>query len=215
MHTTMRRLRDAAPRRTAAAAPGAWPIALLAATLLQLRTDDLLITAGPLPLADTALQSGGEASFHPNLLPFSLACSHESAAAVAAGHALAQSRASRPGDHAPLTVAMIGMRTPHVDALQLAGKHMLPLLLVMRDEPGRPRPNLTAPDNVEIVPVDAEDAIAVCRVVQESMLRARNRWGAVVLRAITLPGSNDPVAAIEAHLERRGVKPALAQAETR
>ncbi|GAA3763298.1 thiamine pyrophosphate-dependent enzyme [Terriglobus aquaticus] len=215
MHATMLQLRQAAPRRSAAAAPGAWPIALLAATLLQLRSDDLLVTAGDLPLAETALRSGQQSSFHPDLLPFSLACAPDAAAAVAAGYALAQSHTTRPGDHAPLTMAMLGPGTPRADALQLAGQHLLPLLLVVRDEPGKPRPPITAPPHVEVVPVDAEDAVAVCRVMQESTLRARNRWGSVVLRAVTLPDSADPIAALEAHLERRGILPALSKAETR
>lgn len=215
MHATMLHLRQAAPRRSAAAAPGAWPIALLAATLLQLRSEDLLVTAGDLPLAMTALRSGQQSSFHPDLLPFSLAATPDTAAAVAAGYALAQSQSSRPGDHAPLTLAMLGSGVAISDALHLASNHMPPLLLVVRDEPGRPRPAMVAPPQVEIVPVDAEDAVAVCRVMQESTLRARNRWGSVVLRAITLPGSADPIAALEAHLQRRGLIPALQASETR
>ncbi len=215
MHAAMMQLRQAAPRRSAAAAQGAWPIALLTATLLQLRSEDLLVTAGELPIAATALRNAQQSSFHPDLLPFSVTCPPETATAVAAGYALAQSHSTRPGDHAPLTVVLVGARTPQLDALQLAGKHLLPLLVVMRDEPGKPRPPLSAPDNVEVVPVDAEDAVAVCRVVQESMLRARNRWGAVVLRAITLPGSTDPITAFEAHLKLRGLMPAQTASETR
>ena len=215
MHAAMIQLRQAAPRRSAAATAGSWPIALLAATLLQLRSEDLLVTAGDLPLAITALRSAQQSSFHPDLLPFSLACPPESAAAVAAGYALAQSHATRPGDHAPLTVVMLHAGMAQADALQIAGKQQLPLLMILRDEPGKPRPPLSAPQHVEVVPVDAEDAVAVCRVVQESTLRARNRWGAVVLRAVTLPGSNDPIAAFEAHLERRGLTPARPREETR
>ena len=215
MHATMLQLRQAAPRRSAAGAQGAWPIALLAATLLQLRSDDLLVTAGDLPLAHTTLRSGQQSSFHPDLLPFSLTCSPETAAAVAAGYALAQTHSTRPGDHAPLTMVMLAPGVAQADALQVAGKHLLPLLVVVRDEPGKPRPVMIPPHNVEVVPVDAEDAVAVCRVMQESTLRARNRWGSVVLRATTLPGSIDPILALESHLQRRGIKPAMSMAETR
>ncbi len=215
MHAAMVQLRQAALRRSAAAAQGAWPIALLAATLLQLRSEDFLVTAGELPLAAIPLRGARQSGFQPDLLPFSVACSPEMATAVAVGYALAQSHSTRPGDHAPLALAMVGARTPQAEALQLAGQHLLPLLVVVRDEPGKPRPPLAVPVNVEVVPVDAEDAVAVCRVVQESMLRARNRWGAVVLRAITLPGSIDPLTALEAHLERRGISPALSMGESR
>lgn len=215
MHAAMLQLRQAAPRRSAAAAQGAWPIALMAAVLLQLRGEDVLVTAGELPLAQTTLRAAQASSFHPDLLPFTLACSPDTAAAVAAGHALAQSLAMRPGDRAPLTLAMLDARAPLSDALQLAGQHLLPLLAIVRDEPGKPRPPLQAPQNVEVVPVDADDAVAVCRVMQESTLRARNRWGAVVLRAVTLPGGLDPIAALERHLERRGLIPSFPGNETR
>lgn len=215
MHASMLQLHQAAPTRSAAAESAAWPIALLAATLLQLRSEDLLITAGHVPLAITALRGAQQSSFHPDLLPFSLACDPACAASVATGYALAQSHSTRPGDHAPLTLAMLSTSAGLSMALDLAGEHALPLLVLVRDEPGKPRPTLAAPANVEVIAVDAEDAVAVCRVMQESTLRARNRWGSVVLRATTLPGSADPIIALESHLERRGLKPAVAVAENR
>ncbi len=212
MHSAMLELRNAQPRRSAAAAQTAWPIALLAATLLQLRSDDLLVTEGALPFADLALRSARQSSFHLNLLPFTLHATPASIAAVAAGHAFAQSHAAKPGDHAPLTLALLSAQASLTDALHLAGQNLLPLLLVVRDEPGKPRPPLQAPANVEVISVDAEDAVAVCRVMQESTLRARNRWGAVVLRGVTLPGSQDPITALEAHLVRRGLHTPTGQA---
>lgn len=204
MHATMSQLRRATPKRSAAALT-AWPIATMAAALLQLRSDDLLVTEGNLPHVEGVLREAQQSSFHPDLLPFTLTCAAENAAAIAAGHAFAQSHTSRPGDHAPLTLGLLSARTTLDSVLHVAGEHLLPLLLIVRDEPGKPRQPITTPPNVEVVPVDAEDAVAVCRVMQESALRARNRWGAVVLRAITLPNSVDPIAAMEAHLLRRGL----------
>ncbi|MEK6398266.1 MAG: hypothetical protein V4734_09290, partial [Terriglobus sp.] len=58
---------------------------------------------------------------------------------------------------------------------------------------------------VPILPVDAGDAVAVCRVMQESLLRARNGWGGAVIHAITMPGENDAVAGMEERLRARGI----------
>ena len=54
------------------------------------------------------------------------------------------------------------------------------------------------------MPVDATDSIAVCRVTQESMLRARNGWGGTVIHAVRLPSPADPLQQIESHMRARG-----------
>ena len=207
MHETMLQLQKAVPKRSGHAAQPAWPVAVLAAALMQLRTEDVLVTEGEQPLAEATLRQAQHSSFHPDLLPFRIAASAETAPALAASYAFAQANQARPGDHAPLTLALLSTQAPLSEVMHLAGQSMLPLLLIVREEPGRPRLPMTAPPNVEIVPVDAEDAIAVCRVMQESTMRARNRWGSVVLRAITLPNTADPVVSLEAHLRRRSLLP--------
>lgn len=209
IHTTMLRLREAAQpvRRPAyVQVETEVPVAMLTACLLQMRNEDVLVTEGEDAQARAVLQLAQEASFQPEVVPFTLLSAERgSVATLAAGYALAQSHYSHPGDAAPVTLALLQPGTPVAEAMRLAGEHRLPLILILRDEPNRPRVPLKAPENVEIVQVDAEDAVAVCRVMQESMLRARNRWGSVVLRAVTLPNTADPIVAFEAHLRRRGL----------
>ncbi len=208
LHQTMVRLQTArhAASRSSAARASTWPVAVLAAALLQLGTEDVLMTEGEQPWAQMVLAQGKELSFRPDSLPCTVqSAERNSIAVLAAGYALAQNHYSHPDDTAPVTLAVLQPGTPVEEAMRLAGEHVLPLILMLREEPNRPRQTMTAPENVEIVQVDAEDAVAVCRVMQESMVRTRNRWGSVVLRAVTLPGSIDPVKALESHLQRRGL----------
>ena len=183
------------------------PIALLAATLLQLHPEDVLITDGPHPLADASLAIAHEQSFHPAHQPMIIyTAAGTGAAMLAAGYALAQSRGTQPGDRAPITAALLQQNAPIDEAMRLAGESHLPLLLLLRDEPGTARRTIHTPANVELINLDADDAIACCRVMQESLLRTRNRWGSVILRGLTLPGTTDPIDTLTQHLQRRGLK---------
>ncbi len=212
IYETMVRLRALEPaghgRSRHHARSAATPVALLAATLLQLRPVDLLITEGETAQADEVLRAAQEATFSPEVRAAMVAV-EQCAAAIAVGHALAQLRGTRPGDDAPVTVALLRpMRTVTGEfaiALRLAGEHVLPLLFVVQDGLAVQAPRFESIENVEVVRIDANDAVACCRVMQESLLRTRNRWGAVVLHAVELPGSADPVVAFEAHLRRRGL----------
>ena len=213
IHETMLRLREAqtAELRNPALAElrryyDRQPVALLAATLLQLHTSDVVVAEGPQPMAGAALVLAHEQSFHPAVQPAFLHVPPKAGAAMfAAGHAMAQSRSSQPGDRAPITVALLRHDAAVAEAMQLAGEHLLPLLILLRDPPGAARRALESPPNVEIVNVDADDAVACCRVMQESLLRVRNRWGAVVMRGLSLPGAPEAVTALEAHLRKRGL----------
>ena len=212
IYETMMRLRalepagHGRPRHYARTVPT--PVALLAATLLQLRPWDLLVTEGEATPADEVLLAAQEATFSPEVRAASVAV-EQGAAAVAVGHALAQLRRTRPGDDAPVTVALLRpMRTvtgEFAAALRLAGEHVLPLVVVVQDGLAAQAPRFESIEHVEVVRIDVNDAVACCRVMQESLLRTRNRWGAVVLHAVALPGSADPVVAFEAHLRRRGL----------
>jgi len=190
------------------------PIALLAATLLQLRTEDVLVTQGDQPWAAEVVALAYAGTFSPEVQPTVLSIPNpESVAPLAAGYALAQSRYSHPGDHAPVTVALLSPNASLDDAMRIAGQSLLPLILIILEDAGipatghTPKPRLTieAPANVELILIDALDAVACCRVMQESLLRARNRWGAVVLQAVSLPGTPGALTQIEAHLQRRNI----------
>ncbi len=187
-------------------------VALLAATLLQLRPGDTLVTNDDAHLAAEVLRMAQEATFSPEHTATHLAVSVDAEALFAAGYAHAQMRATRPADDAPVTVALIGphlgprMSPAFVETMRLASTNVLPLVLILQDGPAADARTLDSVENVEVVRVDAEDAVACCRVMQESLLRARNRWGCVVLHAVHVPGAADAVVAFEAHLRRRGLQ---------
>ncbi len=181
------------------------PIALLAATLLQLRPTDLLVIDTEDLLAKEVLIMAQETTFSPDSQATCVAVGTV-AAAVASGHALALVRSARPGDDAPVTVALLrGTPNGLAETMQFAGASVLPLLLILQGgEAARARLIESIP-NVEVIQIDANDAVACCRVMQESLLRTRNRWGCVLLQAVTLPGAADPVASFETHLRRRNL----------
>jgi hypothetical protein len=47
--------------------------------------------------------------------------------------------------------------------------------------------------------------VAVCRVMQESLLRARNGWGGAVIHAIAMPGEADAIAGMEERMRMRAL----------
>ncbi len=181
------------------------PISLLAATLLQLYPTDTVFTDGEDALAAEVLALAQAATFAPGHQA-SLFEAGNNTAALAAGHSLAQSRMTRPADDAPITVALLRDTPADLDDLfHLAGTSILPLLLIVQSGDVTRSTSLESRTNVEVVRIDADDAVACCRVMQESLLRTRNRWGAVILQAVTLPGAVDPIAAFETHLRRRNL----------
>ncbi len=217
MHATMVRLRElhtagSIPTSSAGAAgPTRQPdVALLAATLLQLRPGDILVTNAEAQLAGEVLSMAQEATFSPEHTATQLVVSSGAEALFAAGHAYAQMRATRAADDAPVTVALLAaeprMSPAFAETMRLASEQVLPLVLLLQDGLAADAHTIHSMENVEVVRVDAADAVACCRVMQESLLRARNRWGCVVLHAVHLPGAVDAVVAFEAHLRRRGLQ---------
>lgn len=209
IYQTMLHLRDrqAQVPRSQQARTRQQPLSLLAATLLQLRTEDVLVTQDEYPLATEVLALAHGNAFNPDVLPTALIVTENTAvAALAAGYALAQSRYSHPGDHAPVTVALLRPDAPIDEAMRIAGEFLLPLILITREDPSFPRKKVQAPANVEAILIDGEDAVACCRVMQESLLRARNRWGSVVLRAVSLPGTPDALVSMRERLHRRNIQ---------
>lgn len=211
IYETMVRLRALQPGAPTVSNPAAHamgvirprPIALLAATLLQLRPIDIVLADGEDSLAAEVLALAQAATFSPESQTPCLDAG-VAAAAIAAGYALAQQRMTRAGDDAPVTVALLRDSGEDLtDVLHLAGASVLPLVVIVQCGRVSETPLLESLENVEVVRIDADDAVACCRVMQESLLRARNRWGAVVLQAVTLPNAVDPITALESHLRRR------------
>lgn len=183
------------------------PESLLAGVLSQMHRRDTLVTSGPHPLLATAVQQ-----FFPvpvaSLHIISCDALDEEAAAFAAGVALKTLDGAR--DPKPVTVVLLRSFPALQATLRLLEHHDLPLLVVAQGEAesrsaSEKRVRST---QVPILPVDAADAVAVCRVMQESLLRARSGWGGAVIHAIHVPGAADAVLAMRKRLEVRGLSAA-------
>lgn len=227
MYDTMQRMRSArrdtdrfsklprAERGTAQAEPES----LLAALLSQVHRRDTLLTQGTHPLLPVALAGYFSEDARPAHHSFN--ATGEECAAVTTGmalRALGRIRAAGMGtpvaDPAPLPVFLCLLREfPKLTTvLTLMEQDDLPVVLVVGGPPesrADAQRRLQSTD-VPVMPVDWADAVAVCRVAQESFLRARSGWGGAVIHATQLPGSLDPLLLLEGHLAKRGLLSALA-----
>ncbi len=177
--------------------------ALPAAMLSQINRRDTLVTEGTQPLFEAARRAWfPDEAASPTLI----VCGGEAeeCAAVAAGIALKQSRA---GTQKPVVVAVLRTFPALTGVLQLIEQHTLSLLVIVQGEAeSRVESNRrAAATKVPILGVDDSDAVAVCRVMQESMLRARHGWGGAVIHATQLPGAPDGLEGMRQRMERRGL----------
>ncbi|MGI4853574.1 MAG: hypothetical protein ACRYF4_05940 [Janthinobacterium lividum] len=222
MYDTMQRMQTArrdpdrfsslskAERATALAEPES----LLAALLSQVHRRDTLLTQGSHPLLPVALASSFPVDAGP--AHHSFHATGEECAAVTTGmalRALGRIRASSGGmpvaDPPPLPVFLCLLREfPKLTTvLTLMEQDDLPVVLVVGGPPesrSAAQRRLQSTD-VPVMPVDWADAVAVCRVAQESLLRARSGWGGAVIHATQLPGSPDPLLLLEGHMSKRGL----------
>jgi pyruvate dehydrogenase E1 component alpha subunit len=102
------------------------------------------------------------------------------------------------------------------DALNFAGAHKLPILYVVKG--GAANPPSSDPQNTHLedfsftardygfpgIIVDGGDVVAVWRVAQESLHRARNGAGPTVIDC-RMESSHDPLAHMEHYMRKRGV----------
>jgi hypothetical protein len=214
MHDTMQRIRTAKRHATAAqviskserTAFQAEPESLLAALLSQAHRRDTLLTQGNFPSAEIALDvffPDRTHGLHVHVCPGST----EECAAVAAGMALKQADSMRSATPRPVVIALLREFPALTGVLQLMQDRELSLILVVQAEPETraDAQRRLLGTKVPIMPVDATDAVAVCRVTQESMLRARSGWGSTVIHALRLPSPADPLQQIESHMRARGI----------
>ena len=214
MHETMQRIRAAKRQGTEApsiskserAAFQAEPESLFAALLSQVHRRDTLLTQGNFPAAEIALDSyfpDRAQGPHVHVCPGSA----EECAAIAGGMALKQADSAR--GTAPRAVILAALREfpALTSVLQLIEQDDLSLILVVQAEPESraDAQRRLLGTKVPIMPVDATDSIAVCRVAQETLLRARNGWGGAVIHAVRLPSPADPLRQIESHMRARGI----------
>ena len=190
------------------------PVAVLAALLSQLHQCDTVLVAGDARLlrlaAEISFPRGNGPALH------ALQSPDEECVAVATGMALriadvtrgaAGTASAQQGTPCPVVVALLSGFPPLPTLLRLIQDRDLPLLLFARGdaEPRAKAERRLLSTGVPILPTDCADAVAVCRVTQECLLRARNGWGGAVIHAAPLPGSLDPLKLLEQHLAKRGL----------
>jgi 2-oxoisovalerate dehydrogenase E1 component alpha subunit len=90
------------------------------------------------------------------------------------------------------------------EALAFAGKHKLPVVFVVktRSSAGKP-PQPTPGNSVPAITVDGSDVVAVYRVMQEAIRRARQGYGPSLIEG-RLHGK-DPLEVMEHYLRQRGL----------
>lgn len=203
----MRELRAAAGRgrgRQAAPGPAAkGQEALRAAVLLTCRPGDLVCDLSGSGLG--RLTAAG-AALHWLDLPASPGSAFAALGAALALHATQPEEAEGASTLVVLLPAPAVRRQEWREALQLASAQAAPLLVVMLPEDGAPAKQLKSPA-VPLIPVDAHDALALCRVLGESCLRARNGDGPTLIQAVLweLAGQQDPLRRHQQLLRRRGL----------
>ncbi len=163
-------------------------------------------------LADLALHDRVTADYAINLDPFAvgapLPVSPEIATGLAMGLAAHQSGS--------LVVAFT--RSSSLDparfrqTLRLAAQHRLPILYVLLPASRAPQSfdwsARAIIEDVPAIPVDAHDAVALCRVAQETIQRARTHGGPTLIECKQVHlarGDSNTVARMESHLRRRGL----------
>lgn len=130
-------------------------------------------------------------------------------ATFAAGVATGAQTLPADGSSQRITLALLGNVTSASTietALRIAGHTHLPLILVFRSN-GTKRAVFTRETlhGVPHIPVDGQDAVAMMRVAQEAVGRARTGIGSVLVECRFLPGLPAPVAAMKQHLEAKNL----------
>jgi hypothetical protein len=194
--------------------------ALLAATAIHLSPGDLLITAANDPAAQLApTQPRAKKSVPP---PQTAPAANLPRITLAA--AAAQGLKAANTESIVLAYTPPGAAEPNwPEALTWAHANSFPLILACAatyaPQPRASKSSALAWDAVSklgarlqlpVVPVDGEDAVAIYRVMQESILRARTGGGPAILWAMLnpapLPRSQRPTARLEAYLKARNIK---------
>ncbi len=218
MYRTMQYLRaakldpataSALSRRERSRVP-AQPESVYAALLGQLHRRDTLLIEGNAALVQAVVDKAMPESKARPAIRATPGTSHE-CAAYAAGIALQQTNIRKSTTPRPVVIASLNEFPAMPGVLQLIEQHGLSVLLIVQGE-SQARADaqrLAASTKVPIMPVDAVDAVAVCRVLQECLLRARNGWGGAVVHALRLPDAGDSIALLEAHLRKRNLLAAV------
>jgi pyruvate dehydrogenase E1 component alpha subunit len=191
--------------------------AYLAATTMQLLPGDLLCHEAGDESAEILSPVGKTGT-----LQGSLHTSVKSRLTVCAG--AARGMTASASDGLVLAMTRAGMAEPGwQEALLWAHNDLLPLIFLCEDSANGGKgknadiltwaamETFTRKNRIAITAVDGEDAVAVYRVMQESVIRARTGCGPAVIWAVTspktktLPPNQQPVARMQSYLRVRKI----------
>ncbi|WP_263377656.1 thiamine pyrophosphate-dependent dehydrogenase E1 component subunit alpha [Granulicella paludicola] len=191
--------------------------AFLAATTMQLLPGDLLSHEADDESAEILSPVGKSGK-----LAGSLHTSVKSRLAVCAGAARGMTASAT--NALVLAITRAGVAAPGwQEALLWAHNDLLPLIFLCEDSANGGKgktadaltwsamETFTRKNRIAITAVDGEDAVAVYRVMQESVIRARTGCGPAVIWAVTspktksAPASQQPVAKLQSYLRVRKI----------
>ncbi len=211
MATAMQALRRSVPKAARLSAKG--QEAIRASALLTLRPGDLVCDL-------SGSDAGRTLGLPPLWVDPPTGTPHESLTLLL-GAACAL-RAQRTSSVVPLLLVFVAApfltRPQWRASLALAARNSLPLLLQVLPSPP---PSLAGAlsagsqtDGVPGIPVDSADAVALCRVLSEASLRARNGDGPTLIEAVPwlLPNTptqtpQNPLQRLQITLKKRGLAP--------
>src|SRR5271157_3499001 len=192
------------PEDTIAASPRNFAAQMAKGTSLKYLLSPEARTIGHQALAVAAVCSQGSTL---SLDPFNLGTG------LALAHRLEKKRS--------VVVALCGEETSAPDrwhdAMKFAGVHKLPIIYVKSTSAFKFRPGKGSPALEELsfmardcgfpaIIVDGKDAVAVWRVAQESIHRARNGAGPTLIECDTQsPYASDPLTQMEHYMKKRGI----------
>lgn len=162
-------------------------------------------------LADLTPQDRIAADIPLHLTPFTQAEPLELSPDIATGLAIGLTQ-NQPGS---LVIVFTRASRLHEDTfrhtLRAAARHHAPILYVLLPAPSTFDWSARAiREDVPCIPVDTHDVVALYRVAQETILRARNHGGPSLIdcKQVKLSrGDSNPVTRMEAHLRRKGLLP--------
>jgi TPP-dependent pyruvate/acetoin dehydrogenase alpha subunit len=197
-----------------AAAPLVAREAIVTGTVTHLGDEDVVMPVAGDRLASLALRHNGQAqALHRVLaggaLPGILAsaASAEARFAIATGHALARQGTNQ------IALVFSGPGVTSLDVLRpslsYAAAHKLGVVFVIETAADSDISSAkhTAPLGLYGIPVDGNDVVAIYRVAQEAIHRARRGVGPTLIdcKPWPLDGNSDPVRRLEQTVERRGL----------
>jgi hypothetical protein len=211
LYVTLLRTRLLRPRNRLTASPASLVLreALVTGTVTHLEDGDAVMPASGDRLAALACGHSLRRVLAAGPLPGILFSppAVEARFAIATGYALARQGAGH------VTLAFSGPGVTSLDALRpslsYAAQHKLGIVFVIESaaEADLSSARHTEPLGLYGIPVDGNDVVALSRVTQEAIHRARRGVGPTLMdcKPWPLDGATDPVLRLEQALERRGL----------